>query len=129
MLSGAVATARKPSRHLHTRTNRGLFGILAVILNRNYIGADLLDPKWISINRGCEVRWSANSAAVKLGRRGGKVAARNRTAQERAEQARKAANTRWAKRPSLVFPGTGAWLATEMPLVHERSQISRCTPG
>lgn len=56
-------------------------------------------------------------AAVKLGRRGGKVAARNRTAQERAEQARKAANTRWAKRPSLVFPGTGARLAAEIPLV------------
>ena len=56
-------------------------------------------------------------AAVKLGRRGGKVAARNRTAQERAEQARKAANTRWAKRPSLVFPGTGAWLAAQIPLV------------
>jgi hypothetical protein len=37
-------------------------------------------------------------AAVKLGRRGGKAAARNRTAREREEQARKAANARWAKR-------------------------------
>jgi hypothetical protein len=55
MLAGAVASARKPSRHLYTITSLGLFGILAVIRDRNYIGADILDPKWISINRGSRI--------------------------------------------------------------------------
>jgi hypothetical protein len=39
-----------------------------------------------------------NPAAVELGRRGGKATARKRTAEQRAEQARKAAEARWAKR-------------------------------
>jgi hypothetical protein len=36
-------------------------------------------------------------AAVQLGRKGGKAAAKNRTPEERAEHARKAAKARWAK--------------------------------
>jgi hypothetical protein len=39
-----------------------------------------------------------NPAAVQLGRKGGKAAADNRTAQERKEHARKAAQARWAKK-------------------------------
>jgi len=39
-----------------------------------------------------------NSAAVQLGRKGGKAAAKKRTAKERAEHARKAAQARWTKR-------------------------------
>jgi hypothetical protein len=38
-----------------------------------------------------------NSAAVELGRRGGKATAKNRTAEERAEAARKAVQARWSK--------------------------------
>jgi hypothetical protein len=38
-----------------------------------------------------------NLAAVQLGRKGGKAAARNRTAEERRQHARKAAQARWAK--------------------------------
>ena len=38
-----------------------------------------------------------NPAAVQLGRKGGKAAARNRTKEEREEQARKAAQARWSK--------------------------------
>jgi hypothetical protein len=38
-----------------------------------------------------------NPAAVQLGRKGGKAAAKNRTPQERKEHARKAAQARWAK--------------------------------
>jgi hypothetical protein len=38
-----------------------------------------------------------NAAAVQLGRRGGKATARKRNAEERSEQARKAALARWAK--------------------------------
>jgi len=36
-------------------------------------------------------------AAVRLGRKGGKAAAKNRTKEERKELARKAAKARWAK--------------------------------
>jgi hypothetical protein len=36
-------------------------------------------------------------AAVQLGRKGGKAAAKNRSKAERAEQARKAAQARWSK--------------------------------
>ena len=43
-----------------------------------------------------------NQAAVELGRRGGKATARNRTAKERAEAARKAVEARWAKQRKLV---------------------------
>jgi hypothetical protein len=39
-----------------------------------------------------------NPAAMQLGKRGGKATARNRTAQQRSEQARKAALARWTKR-------------------------------
>jgi hypothetical protein len=38
-----------------------------------------------------------NAAAVKLGRRGGKATAKNRTAEQRTEHARKAAKSRWSK--------------------------------
>jgi len=38
-----------------------------------------------------------NQAAVALGRKGGKATAKNRTAQERSEAARKAIQARWAK--------------------------------
>jgi hypothetical protein len=38
-----------------------------------------------------------NSAAVELGRRGGKARAKNMSATERAEAARKAVAARWAK--------------------------------
>ena len=38
-----------------------------------------------------------NSAAVKLGRKGGKATAKKRTAKERSDAARKAVNARWAK--------------------------------
>ena len=38
-----------------------------------------------------------NAAAVALGRRGGKATARNRTAKERTDAARKAVEARWAK--------------------------------
>jgi hypothetical protein len=43
-----------------------------------------------------------NAAAVELGRRGGKATARNRSAEERAEAARKAVEARWAKQKELV---------------------------
>jgi hypothetical protein len=43
-----------------------------------------------------------NPAAVELGRKGGKATARNRTAEERAEAARKAVEARWAKQRKLV---------------------------
>ena len=39
-----------------------------------------------------------NSAAVTLGRRGGKAYVKNSTAEERKESARKAARARWAKK-------------------------------
>jgi hypothetical protein len=38
-----------------------------------------------------------NPAAVALGRRGGKATAKNRTAEERAQAARKAVEARWSK--------------------------------
>jgi len=38
-----------------------------------------------------------NPAAVQLGRKGGKAAAKNRTKEERKAQARKAAQARWSK--------------------------------
>jgi len=38
-----------------------------------------------------------NPAAVQLGRKGGKAAAKNRSPEERKEHARKAAQARWAK--------------------------------
>jgi hypothetical protein len=38
-----------------------------------------------------------DQAAVSLGHKGGKATARNRTAEERAEAARKAVEARWAK--------------------------------
>lgn len=38
-----------------------------------------------------------NSAAVELGRKGGRATARNRTSEERADAARKAVEARWAK--------------------------------
>jgi len=38
-----------------------------------------------------------NPAAVELGRKGGKASAKNRTAEERKENARKAAKVRWSK--------------------------------
>jgi hypothetical protein len=38
-----------------------------------------------------------NPAAVQLGRKGGKAAAKNRTKEEREAQARKAAQARWSK--------------------------------
>jgi hypothetical protein len=41
-----------------------------------------------------------NPAAVQLGRLGGKATAKARTAQERTEQARKAAQTRWLNKKS-----------------------------
>jgi hypothetical protein len=37
-----------------------------------------------------------NPAAVRLGRRGGKATAENRTAKQRSESAREAARARWA---------------------------------
>jgi hypothetical protein len=43
-----------------------------------------------------------NSAAVTLGRKGGKATARNRTPEERADAARKAVEARWAKQKKLV---------------------------
>jgi hypothetical protein len=43
-----------------------------------------------------------NSAAVELGRKGGKATARNRTAEQRADAARKAVEVRWAKQKKLV---------------------------
>jgi hypothetical protein len=42
-----------------------------------------------------------NPAAVQLGRKGGKATAKNRTAEERKEHARKAARARWRKREEL----------------------------
>jgi hypothetical protein len=39
-----------------------------------------------------------SQAAVQLGRKGGKAAAKKRTPIERAEHARKAAQARWAKK-------------------------------
>jgi hypothetical protein len=39
-----------------------------------------------------------NPAAVQLGRKGGKASAKKRTAEERKEHARKAAQARWATR-------------------------------
>jgi ClpP class serine protease len=41
-------------------------------------------------------------AAVELGRKGGKATARNRTAEERTEAARRAVEARWAKQRKLV---------------------------
>ena len=41
-------------------------------------------------------------AAVELGRKGGKATARRRTAEERAEAARKAVEARWAEQRKLV---------------------------
>jgi hypothetical protein len=41
-------------------------------------------------------------AAVELGRKGGKATARKRTAEERAEAARKAVEVRWAKQRELM---------------------------
>jgi hypothetical protein len=38
-----------------------------------------------------------SSAAVELGRKGGKATAKNRTAEERSKAARKAIKARWAK--------------------------------
>jgi hypothetical protein len=38
-----------------------------------------------------------NSAAVELGRKGGKATAQNRTAKQRQDAARKAVSARWAK--------------------------------
>lgn len=38
-----------------------------------------------------------NAAAVSLGRKGGRARAKNLTAQQRRESARKAVNARWAK--------------------------------
>jgi hypothetical protein len=43
-----------------------------------------------------------NSAAVSLGRKGGKATARNRSPEERIEAARKAVEARWAKQRELV---------------------------
>jgi|GEM_PF-2056628 hypothetical protein len=43
-----------------------------------------------------------NPAAVSLGRKGGKATAKNRTPEERAEAARKAVESRWAKQKKLV---------------------------
>ena len=40
---------------------------------------------------------------AKVGQRGGKAAARNRTAEERKQHARKAAQARWAKQKGEVF--------------------------
>jgi hypothetical protein len=40
-----------------------------------------------------------NSAAVELGRKGGKASAERLTAEQRKEKARKAAQARWTKRP------------------------------
>ena len=45
-------------------------------------------------------------AAVRLGRRGGKAYAKNRTAEERAAQARKAAQARWGKRKGMFSRDT-----------------------
>jgi aminoglycoside phosphotransferase len=46
-----------------------------------------------------------NPAAVHLGRKGGKAAAKNRTKKERAELARKAARARWSKAQKIDSPG------------------------
>jgi hypothetical protein len=43
-------------------------------------------------------------AAVQLGRKGGKAAAKNRTKEEREEQARKAAQARWSKAQKIDKP-------------------------
>jgi hypothetical protein len=43
-----------------------------------------------------------NPAAVELGRKGGKVTARNMTVEERIEKMRRAAQARWAKTKELV---------------------------
>jgi hypothetical protein len=43
-----------------------------------------------------------NPAAVALGRRGGKATAKNRTAEQRSEAARKAVHARWAKADELL---------------------------
>jgi hypothetical protein len=43
-----------------------------------------------------------NPAAVALGRKGGRATAKNRTAEERADAARKAVEARWAKTEKLV---------------------------
>jgi len=40
-----------------------------------------------------------SSAAVELGRKGGKATAKKLTPEERKESARKAAQARWAKKP------------------------------
>jgi hypothetical protein len=48
-------------------------------------------------NRVKHLMAQKNPAAVQLGRKGGKAAAKNRTPQERKEHARKAAQARWAK--------------------------------
>lgn len=45
-----------------------------------------------------------NPAAVQLGRKGGKATAGNRTAEERSESARAAAQARWAKKDSNPRP-------------------------
>lgn len=42
-----------------------------------------------------------NPAAVALGRKGGKASAKNRTAEERKDHARKAARARWSKRKKI----------------------------
>ena len=44
-----------------------------------------------------------NSAAVELGRRGGKARARTLTAEERRDAARKAVEARWAKHRKLTM--------------------------
>lgn len=43
-----------------------------------------------------------NPAAVALGRKGGRATAKNRTAEERSEAARKAVNARWKKAGKLT---------------------------
>jgi hypothetical protein len=56
-----------------------------------------------------------NSAAVALGRRGGKATARNRTPEERIEAARRAVEARWAKQKKLldeITEGSKALLKT-----------------
>jgi len=55
-----------------------------------------------------------NPAAVELGRKGGKARAKNMTAEQRRESARKAVDARWAKTRELVDEITEGTKALEV---------------
>lgn len=66
-----------------------------------------------------------NPAAVALGRKGGRATAKNRTAEERADAARKAVEARWAKTEKLVAEiteGTKALLKKTQKAAKQRKK-------